>query len=153
MKKIFINGLMFAVCVLMVGCASKAYLPTHPDSPDYATMTLFRVNAEPTAPRLNIYAEDRKVAALKNHDLVTFSLPIGTHRLSIDWPNTDSYFENVISVDVKGREHYYIAIIHGYAISNFKRSARREVWLQGEMAHAIQLDEEDAKANIAENIL
>ena len=137
----------------MVGCATKAYVPTYSDSPNYGTLTLFRVNEEPTASRLNIYAADKKIATLRNHEMVTFSLPTGIHHLSMDWPNTDTYFDKIISVDLKGRHHYYIAIIHCYNISNYKRYVRREEWFLGEMAHAIQLDEESTQKIIDEHIL
>jgi hypothetical protein len=139
--------------LLLFGCTTKAYLPTYSDSPKHGTITLFRVNEEPTAHPLNIYANDEKVATLRNLDTVTFSLPTGTHELSVDWPNTSTVFDDILSVNIKGQHQYFIAIIHCYGVSNYRRHVRREEWIMGELADAILLDEASAKKIISENIL
>ena len=153
MNKIIHITLVTFLGIIISGCSTKAYLPTYSDSPDYGTITLIRVNAEQTAPKLTVYAQDRKVASLKNNSVVTFSLPAGIHNLSIGWSNTGSYFEDKITTNLKGRDHHYFAITHYFEVSNFKHTPRREQWLNSEILTAIEMSPEDANKFITEQNL
>jgi hypothetical protein len=92
----------FFLASLLTGCATKAYLPTYTDSPDYGTITLMRVDAEPSAPKLSVFAGKMKAASIRNMSMVTFSLPVGEYSLSIDWPQTPISFEDTITPESVG---------------------------------------------------
>ncbi|MDZ8120552.1 hypothetical protein [Pontiella agarivorans] len=153
MNKIILSLTLLIAGITFTGCSTKAYLPTLPDTPDYGKVTLIRINTEPTAQKLIIYSKDEKIATLRNYSTVTFSLPRGPHDFSISWPNTGSYFENEISLNIMGNDHHYFAINHYFEIQNYKRYPRHEKWMNTEIVNVLKMDKQSAEKLITEQNL
>lgn len=153
MKKLCRVMISLLMMKALVGCSTRAYLPTITDSEDYGTVTLIRLDVEPAAPKLDIYLSDDRMASIRNESTVTFSLPVGTHSLSIDWPDTGSVFHDKFQIELKGKEHQYFYINHFFQVTNFKRSPRREQWNTREMVNVIQMKPVDAAKMIEEHDL
>ena len=145
MKKITTAIPTVLIGLFLNGCATKVYMTEYVDDSRYGKITFIREYAEPTAFKLNIFADGQKAASIKNKSYATFSLPVGAHKLKVDWPATASSVEVEIPVTLKGMEHKYFYASQSVDVSNFRASGMGVAYDVSENLQVIEINPTDAQ--------
>lgn len=79
------------LALVNAACATSTYLPLNPPNPKQAQIYMIREYAEPAAWNFWVDVDGKRAASLSNGSFAAFSVDLGVHRLSFEWPLFASY--------------------------------------------------------------
>lgn len=90
--------------------------------PALGTLTLIRIEPEPSAEELFIYKNGALLAVIGNYSYITLELSEGSHLLTLDWDDTPMKFEEEIVLDWTENTNKYLSVRHKFDIPEISKS-------------------------------
>lgn len=100
--------------VQLVECAEEV--------PCMGTMTLIRIEPEPSADELLVYTNGVLLAVVGNYSFATLKIQEGSHLFTLDWGDTPLQFEEEIVLDLAVHTNMYLSVRHQFDVPEISRN-------------------------------